>query len=104
FVALGVRAPRRSNDIDMIVHPQDRARATTTLVRAGWAIISHWFPPALDEAIYSTTFRHSRYPATLDLHHRFSGLLAEPGVAFDALWSQRTSVTVANQEVVTVGR
>lgn len=104
FAVLGVRAERRSNDIDMIIHPQDRGRATETLARAGWSIISHWFPPALDDIIYSTTFRHPRFPASLDLHHRFSGLLMDPAAAFDALWRQRSRVDVAHQNVVTVGR
>lgn len=103
FVELGVRRPRTSNDIDLLVHEDDRAAATETLIGSGWSIISHWFPPALDEIIYSTTFRHPLFPVTLDLHHRFSGLLAG-AAAFDALWERRTEVDVAHQTVVTVGR
>lgn len=103
FVELGVRRPRTSNDIDMLVHQDDRARATEALTDAGWSIISHWFPPALDDIIYSTTLRHPLFPVTLDLHHRFSGLLAG-AAAFDALWEKRTQVTLAQQLVTTVGR
>ena len=103
FVELGVRAPRRSNDIDMLIHEDDRTTATEALAESGWSIISHWFPPALDEIIYSTTFRHPLFPVTLDLHHRFSGLLAG-AAAFDALWERQTEVDIAHQTVVTVGR
>lgn len=103
FVELGVRAARTSNDIDLLVHEDDRATATETLTEVGWGIISHWFPPALDEIIYSTTFRHPLFPVTLDLHHRFSGLLAG-AAAFDALWEDRSEVTIAGQGVTTVGR
>lgn len=102
FVELGVRKPKQSNDIDLLVAPEDRTVATEVLVQAGWSIISHWFPPALDDVIYSTTFRHPQFPATLDLHHHFSGLLSEG--AFEALWRSRTSVVVAHHDVVTVGR
>lgn len=103
FAELGVRTRRRSNDIDLLIHQDDRTAATEALADAGWSIISHWFPPALDDIIYSTTFRHPLFPATLDLHHRFSGLLA--GVAaFDALWEKRTQVVIAHHEVTTVGR
>ena len=103
FAELGVRTRRRSNDIDLLIHQDDRTAATEALADAGWSIISHWFPPALDDIIYSTTFRHPLFPATLDLHHRFSGLLA--GVAaFDALWEKRTQVVLAQQTVTTVGR
>lgn len=102
FVELGVRKPKQSNDIDLLVAPGDRTAATEVLAQAGWSIISHWFPPALDDVIYSTTFRHPQFPATLDLHHHFSGLLSE--VAFEALWRVRTSVVIAHHDVVTVGR
>lgn len=102
FVELGVRKPRTSNDIDLLVHQDDRAGATEVLAAAGWSIISHWFPPALDDIIYSTTFRHPLFPVTLDLHHRFSGLLAG-SAAFDVLWERRTEVALARQRVVTVG-
>lgn len=104
FSELGVRAERQSSDIDLLIHPDDRAGATATLVRAGWSIISYWFPPALDDVIYSTTFRHQRFPTPLDLHHCFSGLLQDAGTTFEALWQQRTTVQVAHQGVVTVGR
>ncbi|MGO4130786.1 nucleotidyltransferase family protein [Janibacter sp. RAF20_2_2] len=102
FVELGVRRPRQSNDIDLLVAPGDREAATEALAAAGWSIISHWFPPALDDVIYSTTFRHAQFPSTLDLHHHFSGFFADD--AFDALWRSRSCVAVAHHDVVTVGR
>lgn len=104
FVALGVRAERRSNDIDLIIHPGDRTRATEVLAGAGWSIISHWFPHALDDVIYSTTFHHAHYPVTLDLHHRFTGLLTAPDVAFEAAWAKRTEVELAHAPVTTMSR
>lgn len=100
FVQLGVRPHRQSNDIDLMIHPSDRQRATAVLATAGWKVISHWFPPALDDVIYSTTFLHPRYPSTMDLHHTFSGFLAGPET-FDALWQTRTTVTMAHQSVTT---
>ena len=102
FIALGVRAPRHSNDIDLIIAPEDRQRASEVLASAGWGIISHWFPPALDDVIYSTTFSHRQFPATLDLHHHFTGFLAQD--AFEQLWRARTMVQVGHQDVVCTGR
>ena len=102
FVELGVRKPKHSNDIDLLVAPQDRTAATEVLAQAGWSIISHWFPPALDDVIYSTTFRHPQFPSTLDLHHHFSGFFADD--AFEALWRSRSCVAVAHHGVMTVGR
>ena len=97
FAQLGVRKPKHSNDIDLLVAPEDRTRATEALAQAGWSIISHWFPPALDDVIYSTTFRHVQFPSTLDLHHHFSGFFADD--AFDALWCSRSCVAVAHHDV-----
>lgn len=101
FVELGVRRARRSQDIDLIVAPDDRAMATESLAAAGWSIISHWFPPALDDVIYSTTFSHPLFPVTLDLHHHFSGLLSS--TAFEALWASRTTVSLAHCPVAAPG-
>jgi hypothetical protein len=100
FVELGVRKPRQSNDIDLLVAPGDRTAATEALAEAGWSIISHWFPPALDDIVYSTTFRHERFPATLDLHHHFSGFLTKQDV-FEAMWQERQSVQVAHLAALT---
>lgn len=97
FAELGVRAPKESNDIDLIVAPEDRGRATEALAVAGWTIISHWFPPALDDIIYSTTLRHPQFPVTVDLHHHFTGFLTRD--AFEALWAQRGSVGLAHRSV-----
>ena len=102
FVELGVRKPKQSNDIDLLVAPEDRTAATEALARAGWSIISHWFPPALDDVIYSTTFRHPQFPSTLDLHHHFSGFFADD--AFEALWRDRREVEVAHQGVTVPSR
>ena len=97
FGELGVRAPKESNDIDLIIAPEDRERATEALSAAGWMIISHWFPPALDDIIYSTTLRHPQFPVTVDLHHHFTGFLTRD--AFEALWTERAVVTLAHRPV-----
>lgn len=102
FVELGVRRPKHSNDIDLLVAPEDRAAASEALAEAGWSIISHWFPPALDDIIYSTTFRHAQFPSTLDLHHHFSGFFADD--AFEALWRDRRQVEIAHHGVTVPSR
>lgn len=104
FVELGVRAARQSHDIDLLIHPDDRVRANEALAAARWSTISHWFPPALDDIIYSTTLHHALFPVTLDLHHRFSGLLADPALVFERMWQRRTRVRIANHLVDTLGR
>ncbi|WP_274517178.1 nucleotidyltransferase family protein [Janibacter hoylei] len=100
FAQLGVRSAKSSNDFDLMIHPDDRPKATQALAEVGWRVVSYWFPPELDDIVYSTTFRHQHFPTTMDLHHTFSGFLDAPG-AFDALWVERSTVTIAHQPVLT---
>ena len=101
FVELGVRTPKRSNDIDLLVAPEDRGRVAGLLEDAGWQSISHWFPPALDDVIYSVTYAHPSFPASVDVHHYYSGVFARAD-GFEALWSQRVGVAMAHSQVVTM--
>ncbi|SMC31238.1 nucleotidyltransferase family protein [Janibacter indicus] len=102
FVELGVRRPRQSNDIDLLVAPEVYATATDVLVAGGWKVVSYNLPPGLEHTKYSVTLRHDQMPATVDLHQRFEGMLAQD--VFDTLWHERESVVIAHQEVTTVGR
>ncbi|WP_114201820.1 nucleotidyltransferase family protein [Janibacter anophelis] len=101
FVELGVRKPRQSNDIDLLISPGDREAAAESLTEAGWTSISHWFPAAVDDLIYSTTFSHPQFPASVDVHHYYSGVFGK-SQAFEVMWARRASVQLANCEVETL--
>lgn len=101
FVELGVRKPKHSNDIDLLVAPEDRERVAVVLEATGWQSVSHWFPPALDDVIYSVTYAHPSFPASVDVHHYYSGVFARAD-AFEAMWTQRVSVDMAHAQVVTM--
>lgn len=100
FVELGVRKPRQSNDIDLLIHPEDRRKAHDRLRMAGWSNVSAWLPKQLDDVIHSTTWRHPTFPATADLHHGFAGLLCGSS-GFEIIWETRSVVSVAHSDVVT---
>lgn len=99
FFALGTRGARESHDVDVIVHPDDRNQAEAALRDAGWQRVSYWFPPEVDDLVYSTTLVHPTFPSPVDVHHSFPGLFAPPVEAFDRLWGRRTQVEVAHQSV-----
>ncbi|QOK23566.1 nucleotidyltransferase family protein [Janibacter indicus] len=101
FVELGVRKPKHSNDIDLLIHPDDRERVAGLLEASRWQSISHWFPPALDDVIYSVTYAHPSFPASVDVHHYYSGVFARAD-AFESMWAQRVSVDLAHAQVVTM--
>lgn len=99
FAALGVRGARESHDVDVLVHPDDRNQAEVVLRDAGWQRVSYWFPPEVDDLVYSTTLVHPTLPCPVDVHHSFPGLFAPPAESFDRLWERRTQVEVAHQSV-----
>lgn len=103
FVALRVRRDRDSHDIDLLIHPQDRDRAARALISANWTSISHRLPRALDDFAYSTTYRHSRFPVSVDVHHAYLGLLDWPA-AFDEIWRRRTVLQIAHRNVAAPSR
>ncbi len=100
FAALGIRAPKQSHDVDLLIRPGERRLATETLTASGWFVLGYDLPPEVDDIIYSTTFGHERLPSTVDVHHRYPGLLLDPDAAFEALWGQRQEVRLAGQTVV----
>lgn len=103
FLALGVRQKPQSRDIDLLVHLRDRQTAATALDSAGWTNITGIVPRQLEDITYSVTYRHQVFPVTVDLHHGFPGVFAGPA-AFDTLWEQRSTVTVAHQAVDTLSQ
>lgn len=102
FVELGVRKPRQSNDIDLLVAPRDCTYAAQALNSGGWSSLSPWYPRALDDVTYSGTFSHTHFPVTVDLHHHFAGLLADD--AFEVLWDGRSTVKLARCQVLVPGQ
>ena len=100
FVELGVRAPRQSVDVDILIHPDERERATEVLARAGWRSVSGPILAKLEAVQYSNTLRHRTFPVTVDLHHILPGVLDWPD-AFDVLWRDRATVHIAHHRVLT---
>lgn len=102
FVALGVRLKRRSNDVDLLIHPRERDAAWSALRQAGWESVTPTYPASMDPFYYSVTFAHHLSPVTLDLHHRILGLMRDPELVFDSMWEQRAEITLAHQVVLTL--
>jgi glycosyltransferase involved in cell wall biosynthesis len=97
-VAQGLRAERRSVDVDALVDPARRSLLAAALPPMGWADENPYTSPTV-LPMHSLTFRHPRWPCELDLHDRFPGFFADPQAAFEALWSRRTTARVAGQDV-----
>jgi len=102
--ASGLRAPRTSSDVDVLVEPPSFRAFCDALTARGWSqyrAAEHRSAPKLFEDRVGATFSHAHWPATIDAHGNFPGLLTEPQAAFDALWERRTSTSVAGIPVTT---
>lgn len=102
FVELGVRRPKQSNDIDLLIAPEDVSATREALRAAAWSRHSAWYPRALDDVTNSTTYSHDLFPVTVDVHDHISGLLADE--IFEAIWQRRSVIRLANCEVSAPGR
>ncbi|MEH3088415.1 MAG: nucleotidyltransferase family protein [Microbacterium arborescens] len=92
----GLRAPRNSSDIDVLVEPVGFDRLCDEILERSW----HERPLSLIAelvSIHSRTFLHDRWPCDLDVHRHYPGMLADPADAFEALWENREVATFAHR-------
>lgn len=94
----GLRDPRQSVDIDVLVDPCGFAALTAGLEAIGWRDVSVYGRPCLVPK-HSVNHRHPRWPCEVDVHHWFPGFLADPGATFDLFWERRTTVDIADQSL-----
>jgi len=100
--AQGLRAPRASADADLLVEPTRRDDVVAALVELGWRKVPA-APIPSPFGSHSVTLTHPQWPCELDIHDHFPGFLADPADVFDALWAERTDVTVAGVAVPATG-
>lgn len=101
--AYGLRTPRIPGDVDVWVEPARHAELLGALERIGWHRDLDYEGTPQVVTPHSVTLWHDRWPCTLDVHARFPGLLADPAVAFDALWGERGSIEVAGRPIAATG-
>jgi hypothetical protein len=94
----GIRAPGGSVDVDVLVEPSGMGRLMTALAEHGWAETA---PPTSAHVLplHSRALQHPIWPFEIDVHGRFPGFLAEPGLVFEELWRRRTSVDLAHRDL-----
>jgi hypothetical protein len=83
----GLRAPKDSADVDVLVDPIAFDALRTVLVEHGWIRRQDSFRGQRD-APHSVTLMHASWPCDIDLHRFFPGFLGEPQVTFDELWGR----------------
>lgn len=94
----GLREPRTSVDIDLLVEPAGYPVLAAELESIGWMLRDNVTSPQL-MAPHSTSYQHPSWPCEVDLHHYYPGFLADPSAVFDVLWARRTTVRLAGRDV-----
>jgi hypothetical protein len=92
----GLRTPRQSVDIDVLVEPAGFAALTDGLTAIGWRD-DHTYDTVTLMPQHSVNHRHPHWPIEVDVHHWFPGFLADPAEVFDVLWSRRVDVELAHR-------
>jgi len=92
----GLRPPRTSADVDVLVDPERFEQLRSAIVAGGWR------ERALTEvgavwAGHSLTYFHDTWPCDIDVHRYFPGFLEDPRMVFETLWSSRASMLLAHQ-------
>lgn len=94
----GLRDPRISADIDMLLHPDDRDAYVTAMTAAGWRVAAE---PTTQKILgfHSVNLLNDHWPIGVDLHLYFPGFLAPAGEVFDELWRRRITLQQAGHDV-----
>ena len=104
-VALGVRPPRPSSDVDVLCEPGGMERLGAALETCGWrrrvpaSANSRLQHAAIYLFDHSVHYIHDEWPCDLDVHYSFPGFLAPDEQVFETLWARRAEVLIANTPV-----
>lgn len=93
----GLREPRDSNDVDVLVEPDGVEALARALSKYAWTERAVAFAGQSD-APHALTLFHREWPCDLDLHRFFPGFLADPSEVFDALWETRSRMKLGHIE------
>lgn len=94
----GLRPPKPSIDIDVLVEPAGFDTARAALEAIGWHDGGSYETPGI-VPLHSVNHRHPHWPCEADLHRWFPGFLADPAAVFDVLWERRESGPLAHVEL-----
>lgn len=97
-VVQGLRLPKTSGDVDVLVHPSELEPLVAGLRKRGWRERpvdpdNRTFPK------HSVTVDHPEWPCCIDVHFRFPGMENDPGHCFDVMWANTEDLKLAGQQV-----
>ncbi|MEE2567921.1 nucleotidyltransferase family protein [Pseudarthrobacter sp. J64] len=94
----GLRKPRRSVDVDVLVDPNAVADMVDALLERGWELR----PAEPDTTAFprhSETLFHRSWPSDIDVHYRFPGMERDAVGCFNAMWDHTETRVVAGHAI-----
>lgn len=85
-----------SSDADVLVRPAHVDRLLGTMRRHGWVMVTDFRTGSVFE--HAATLRH-RFYGYVDVHRHFPGIGVDPTTAFDRLWRDRGTASVAGRDL-----
>lgn len=98
----GLRPPRTSSDVDVLVSPHDFERFVAALGERGWVKRAH-DPDTGTFPLHGVSMYHPGWAADIDVHFRYPGIEKSANSVFELLWSQRTTIWCGNQPTLIPG-
>ena len=97
-VIQGLRLPKVSVDVDVLVAPADLDSLLAGLHQRGW---QERVAGEDDRVFYqhSVTLNHPSWPCHIDVHFRFPGMERDPAAAFDVMWTHTEVLELAGRAV-----
>lgn len=83
---------RVSHDVDVLVEPADAKRFIEALIEHGWTLAYDFADGSAFE--HAATLTHPLW-LSVDVHRLFPGIGTDPGSAFEMMWSERHSTSIA---------
>lgn len=98
----GLRPPRPSYDVDLLIDPTQLDQYMGVLAQVGWeARPTSGFPVLLSP--HSVSLTHPGWSVDIDLHWNWPGYLSPDASVFEELWSNRRTEILAGAPVTVTG-
>lgn len=92
----GLRAPRTSSDVDVLVEPRRFVEFLELIKADGWSEFVDTFA-SVTFTTHSRTLRRDGWPNSIDVHSFWPGFLRPAHDVFELLWARRESMSFAHQ-------
>jgi hypothetical protein len=92
----GLRAPRSSADVDLLIEPARVQEFLVVLESMGWRKFASTFASE-QFTTHSRTLMREGWPNSIDVHSSWPGFLSSPVEVFETLWARRMEMTFAHR-------